>query len=270
MVTDAANSTVARARRSRGFRVAARAGFALNGLLNLLIGVLAIAVAVAGGSAAGADSGGALAGLASAPGGLVLIWLIAVGTAALGLWMLAESLFERDGDRAKRWAARGKDVGKGIAYLAVATLAVTTALGGSSGGGGTEESLTARALATPGGVILVVAVGLGIIGVGGYLVAKGARRRFLDDLDPPTGAARSAVTVVGVLGYVARGIAFGTIGVLLIVAAATADSSAAGGLDDALAALADLPFGKVLLVAIGAGFIASGVYGALRARFARL
>ena len=248
--------------------MAARLGFAVTGLLNITIGVLALGVAGSGASGS-ASPNGALAGLAQGPGGQVLIWVIAVGMLALGVWQLASAALASEPDRTKRWATRAKLLGKGVAYLAIAAIAVSVALRGGGGGGG-EEDLTATLLATPGGVVLVVAVGLLALGVGVHLVVKGARRSFLDDLTPPAGPVGTATTVLGVTGYVARGVAFGVIGILSLVAAVTADPSRAGGLDDALAALAALPAGQVLLVAIALGFIAFGVYSFVRARYARL
>lgn len=268
-MTDAPASAARRAQSSPAARIAARTGFAMNGLLNAAIGVIAIGIAVSGASGT-ADPNGALTGLAQGPGGQLIIWVIAVGMLALGLWQLASATLVRETDSKKRLAARVKLVGKGIAYLAIGVIAARIALSGGSGGGGGEESFTATALATPGGVVLVVLVGLGALGVGVYMVVKGVRRTFLDDLTAPSGTLRAPITVVGVVGYVARGIAFAVIGVLFIAAAVTADASQAGGLDDALAALAALPYGQVVLVAIGVGFIAYGIYSVVRARYAKL
>ncbi|WBU39001.1 DUF1206 domain-containing protein [Homoserinibacter sp. YIM 151385] len=275
MTSDAPRSAARRIQQTPGFRTAARVGYAVNGLLNLLIGVLAISVAVAGASSGSADQQGALSSLASAPGGVLLIWVIAVGTAALGLWQIAGGVLATGEDAKERWATRLKEIGKGVAYLAISGIAIGTAIGGGSGGsggsgGGSEESLTATLLATPGGVVLVVAVGLGALGVGGYMVAKGARRKFLEDITQPGGTAGRVALVTGIIGYVARGVAIGAIGVLFIAAGLTADPERAGGLDDGLAAVAELPFGQVLLVGIGVGFIAYGVYCGVRARYAKL
>lgn len=261
-----ARSTASRAQNTPVVRTLARAGFAVNGLLNVLIGLLALGV-VGGGEDAG--PGGALAGVAAAPGGLVLIVVIVVGLAALGVWQFASAALERDPDRRRRWMSRAKLIGKGVAYLVLAAIGVRVALEGS-GGGGAEEDLTARALATPGGVVLIVLIGLGTIAVGGYLVVKGVTQRFLDDLDAPSGTLGTATIVLGTVGYVARGIAFGVIGVLFVVAAVSSDSARAGGLDDALATLRTLPFGPMLLVVVALGFVAFGVYSGVRARYARL
>lgn len=257
------------AQRSPALRTLARVGHAANGILNVLIGGLAIGVAI-GGASGSADQAGALQNLASTPGGIILVWVIAVGMLALGFWHLVTAVLARSEDRKELWKTRVKEGGKGVAYLAIAAIAIRVATSGSGGGSGGEESVTARLLASPGGVILVVLGGLVILGIGIAFVAKGIRRKFLDDLGLPGGRTGRAVTLLGIVGYVARGIAVGTIGILFVVAAATADPQKAGGLDDALSTLAGLPFGQILLVAIGVGFIAYGVYCGARARWGRL
>ena len=68
----------------------------------------------------------------------------------------------------------------------------------------------------------------------------------------------------------AKGTALAVLGVLFVVAASTADPDRAGGLDRAFQAIARVPFGEILVVLIGAGFIAYGIYCGFRARFARL
>lgn len=250
-------------------RIGARLGHAVNGLLNVTIGALALGIAGVG-AASDANPGDALAGLARAPGGQLLIWVIVAGMLALGLWQFSSAVREPDSDRKRRWLTRLGLIGKGVAYIVLAAIAIGAALRGASGGGESEEGVTAQALASPGGVVLVVLAGLIALGVGGYLVAKGVRRGFLDDLRLPAGTLGKVITVLGVLGYGARGIAIGVVGILFIAAAITADPAKAGGLDDALAVLAALPFGQALLVGIGVGFIAYGAYAFARARFARL
>ena len=78
------------------------------------------------------------------------------------------------------------------------------------------------------------------------------------------------MTALGVIGYSAEGVALMVVGILFWVAAATLDPTRASGLDGALRALAGVPFGEFILVVIGAGFIAYGLYSEFRARYARL
>lgn len=257
----AAASTVQQSSALKGL---ARVGYAVDGVLHILIGVLAIATVV-GASSQSADQAGALQTIADQPFGLFLLWIIAAGMIGLALFYLASGITTRGSDR-DTWMKRAKFFGKAVVYAALTALAVSVAVGSGSSGGG--SSMTATLLANPAGVVLVVLIGLGVLGVGVYQVAKGARQKFFDDLNAPT--PRTPVTVVGTAGYIAKGIAFATIGILFIVAAFTHDPSTTAGLDGALKTLAQLPFGIVILVVVALGFMLYGVYCFVRARFARL
>lgn len=254
---------------SAALETLARAGHAANGVLHILIGALAISVAT--GAAATADQGGALAAVASTPFGAVLLWAMGIGLAALALWGFAEAVFFAQGSSSsERWKSRAKEAGKAAAYTVVSATAFRYAAGGSSDGDQAAQSTTSDLLGTPFGVVLVLIAALGVLAIGGYFVYKGARQKFLEDIRRPAGAVGSATTILGTVGYIAKGIALATVGILLAAAAVTGDASRSGGLDEALKALSDLPLGMIVLVIVGAGFVAYGAYCFVRARFARL
>ena len=255
-------------RNSTAVHALARAGYAVNGVVNAVIGFIAIGIALSGGGSA--DQSGAFGAIASTPGGLVALWVIAVALAALGIWYLVGSVLTQGKDTKYRAANIAIEIGKGIAYLALAATAFGFAVGGGGGSSKQSSSLTADLLATPGGVVLIVVIGLAICGIGAYMVRKGITRKFEEDLTMPTGTAAKGVRAVGIAGYVARGVALFIVGVLFVVAAVTADPDKATGLDGALKTLASLPFGQVILVLVGLGFIAYGVYSVARARLAKL
>ncbi|MBD8141526.1 MULTISPECIES: DUF1206 domain-containing protein [Frigoribacterium] len=265
--TDQARGAASRLQDSRALTTAARVGFAMNGLLHVVIGVIALGVAFGGGGEA--DQGGALGQFASRPGGVFLLWLIVVGLWGLGLFQLLEAALVRGTDK-DAWAERAKEGGKGVAYLAVGFTAFTFARGSSSDSSGQTQTLSARLLSAPGGVVLLVVVALAIVAIGAYFVVKGVKQKFREDLTLPGGAAGRGTVALGVTGYVAKGIALGVVGVLFAVAAVTSDPSEATGLDGALKALAALPFGVVVLTAVALGLMAYGAYCAVRARRARL
>ena len=105
----------------------------------------------------------------------------------------------------------------------------------------------------------------------GYHVVKGVRKKFLQDLAGTGGRAVAPVVVrLGQTGYVAKGIALGVVGGLVVAAAVTTDPERAGGLDEALRTLRDQPFGPALLLVTALGIAAYGGYSFARARFARL
>jgi hypothetical protein len=261
---DTVRSGASTLRGSRVFQTLASGGYAVNGLIHMLIG--AIALTVAFGGQGEADQGGALAQVASYPFGRVILWVVVVALAALGLFQFVGAALVRGGEKSD-WADRIKEAAKGLAYFAVGATALTYAMGGSSDSGNQTQSFSASLLAAPGGVVLLVIIGVATMAVGGYFVVKGIRRTFLDDLALPNARWKRGASGLGVAGYVSKGVAIVVVGVLFIVAAVTADASEATGLDGALKSLAALPAGVVLLVAIGAGLVAYGVYCFVRARF---
>ncbi len=99
---------------------------------------------------------------------------------------------------------------------------------------------------------------------------KGVKKKFMTDIRDPSGTFGDATVIVGVVGYVAKGIAIAVVGILFVVAAFTTDPDAADGLDGALKSLVQLPFGVVVLSVVALGLIAFGIYSFVRAKYARL
>ena len=264
-----ASAAADKAQDSTAFRIAARIGYVVLGLLHLLIGVIAIAIAT-GGAGDSADQSGALAQIASAPAGLMLLWVIVVGLVALAIWQISEAIVERNPDAKKRWGYRAKYVGTAVAYAAIAGTAFTAAMGGRSDSSASTKNLSATLLASPGGVFLLVLVGLVVAAIGVSFVVRGITRAFLKNLSVPSGPAGRGIRVFGTVGYVAKGIAVGVAGILFLVAALTHDPIASSGLDGALRSLAGLPFGQIVLWLVGAGLVVYGLFCFARARYARM
>ncbi|PZE79748.1 hypothetical protein DEI91_15115 [Curtobacterium sp. MCBD17_032] len=117
-------------------------------------------------------------------------------------------------------------------------------------------------------LLFVVAAVAVAIGVG--LVVIGVRGSWKKHLRPQPQSVRRPVAVLATLGYVAKGIAVVIVGVLVAVAAVRSDPEQASGLDGAFDALRSMPGGSVVLVVVGLGFAAFGVYSFFRARYARI
>jgi hypothetical protein len=262
-----------RAARSPALERAARAGFAASGLVHLLVAYLALRVAWSGGGER-ADQSGALSVLAENPFGQAVLWLTALGCAALALWQVADVVLETRGERdrpgrtAKDRAVRiAKGVGVGAVYTVLAVSAARFAVGEGRSSSSQSKGLTARLLEQPGGRVLVVLVGVVVVVVGGYHCYKGLTRGFLDDLRENPGP---AVVRLAVVGHVAKGVALVVVGLLFCLAGVRRSPGEAGGLDTALKTLRDAPAGPYLLTAVALGIAAYGVYMFARARYARL
>ncbi|MEV7635887.1 DUF1206 domain-containing protein [Pseudarthrobacter enclensis] len=263
-----AASNAASATRSPALRVLARAGFVFIGLVHILIGV--IALQVAGGQGGEADQTGAIGTVASKPGGVFLLWAGAAACAALALWMVSEAFFEAraQSESKKKLQKAGTAAGKAVVFGVLAFTFGVFATGGSKSSSQSATDFTARLMAAPAGVVLLVAVGLAIIGAGAYYAYKGFTRDFMEDLQNP-GNARTAVEWIGSIGYIAKGVVLAVVGVLVIAAAVTADPSKSTGLDGGLKTLGSQPYGTVLLAVIAAGLVCYGVYSMARARYGK-
>lgn len=247
---------------------AARVGLVAYGLVHLLIAWLAIRLAF--GEHSGKPSAkGALQELAQQPLGHVLLVVVAIGMFLLVVWRLLEAGFgHRDEDGAKRALTRLFSVGKAIIYGAIGVSALRVSLGDSGSSGGGTEGWTAKLMGLPGGVVLVGAVGLGIIGYGGFLIWRGLSGGFEEYLDAQgrSGESGTAYLWFGRVGYVGKGCAYLIVGVLFGYAALTHDPKRSGGLDHALHKLLQQPFGPVLLTLVAAGFGCYGLFCFARAR----
>ena len=270
----AAPKRVAReAEQSTPLRALARGGYAANGLVHILIGIIALVVAFGGDGAT--DQSGALMVIAAAPLGFVGLWVISVALCALGVWQLLEGILVPKGADdaqgiAKRWGLRVGAWGQAAIFVALGLIAGSVALGARIDTEEAVESASRGLLSIPGGPIVLVLVGLGI-GIGGIaFVVMGARRSFRSKITIPHRGFGRNLAGLGVVGFIAKGIALLIVGILLVVASLSGDADTAGGLDGALKALLSLALGPMLVAVVGIGFLAYGVFCLFRARFAKL
>jgi hypothetical protein len=244
------------------FERLARGGFVVSGLLHLVVGYLAIRIAF--GEAGTADQTGALATLASKPGGPVALWFAAAALLVLGLWRLVETALGRSSDEHSSGVLdRAKAFSLAVVYVALAYSAFGFARGAGKSAGQQNSTISARLMQSTVGTIALVVCGVIVVAVGGYHIYKGASRSFLDDLK---GKSPNVVRRLGIVGYVAKGIVIAAAGVLVIVAALWSQPEKATGLDAALKTLGAQPYGRVGLVAAGLGIITYGFYSFAMAR----
>jgi hypothetical protein len=104
------------------------------------------------------------------------------------------------------------------------------------------------------------------------LAWRGLRTKFEEHLDLSElgPGARSALITLGKVGYIARGIVFSLVGILVVVAAVTFDPDKARGMDAALRQVAAQPYGPWLLSLMALGLMCFGVYSFAESRYRRL
>lgn len=266
--TSQLGATARRAARSDTLEKLARMGFIAYGATHLVVAWLAVQIALGGAPAAG-DESGAFQLLAGQPFGVAVLWIVALGLAAMTLWQLLEAAVgHRNEPGNERTLERVASAVRVVLYGLFAYSAAKMALSGKSSTDAKEQTATS-ALATSSGRFWVIVVGLLVLGVGVGLVIYGVIRRFEKHLkvrEIPA-AQRRTVRSLGIAGYSAKGVAYGVAGALLISAALTYRPAGSRGLDSALHALAGYPWGQLLLLLIALGIAAFGVFGLIQARY---
>jgi hypothetical protein len=272
MVNTPLQGAASRATDSDAFEYAARAGFAFSGVLHVLVAYIIGRIAF--GAGGNADQSGAMATLARQTGGALILWVVAVGLVALGLWRIAEAIVgskpgERSGggqDDTPAWK-RAKSLGLAIVNFAIAFSAARFAMGSGQQSSQQNAGVSAQMMQSGWGKAILIVVALGLVAIGGYHVYKGASKKFFKDLRVSGG---KGVTAVGIIGYAAKGMVLAGAGVLVIVAILQTDPSKAAGLDAAVKTLGHAPFGRVLLVVAALGIASFGAYSFVRSRYGRM
>ncbi|WP_062301785.1 DUF1206 domain-containing protein [Demequina subtropica] len=243
---------------------AARAGYAVSGLLHVALGAVIVRIGIGAGGEA--DQSRLLASVGDGALGRVL--LVAAGAALLALaaWQAADAV------RTSEARDRVKAAGKAAVYLALAATAVSIALGSAAQDQDSQaHGIAGTLMGAPAGRILVGAVGLGIVAAGAFHVVKGVTRRFEEELRSPTRREVGlGIRWLGTVGYVAKGLALGVVGALFTFAAIAADPDKAEGIDGAVERLRDAPGGPAIVIAVGLGFAAYGLFAIARTRYARM
>ena len=258
---------------SKALEVLARIGLVAYGVVHLLVGWLALQIAWGLARSDSADTSGAMKTLADQPFGQVLLWLVAVGLAALALWQASEVIWGyRNLEGAERVRKQITSSAKAVIFAALGYSAGAATLGAGSSSSQSQQQATSGVLGWPGGRVIVIVAGLVIIGVGVAAIVKGVKKSFAEEIDtsPLSPTLRTVIARLGQVGYIAKGLALGVVGGLLSYATLTFDSNKAQGLDGAMQTILAQPFGRFLLTAVALGFAAFGLFAILQSRYRRM
>lgn len=254
----------------------ARFGYVAKGIVYIIIGVLALLTAFGRGGET-TDSRGALERIVTQPFGQILLGAVAVGLVGYALWRFVQAGADPEGKGTgfKGVAVRLGYAFSGVLHAGLAFTAVQLVLSAGNdrrGRGDATQDWTARALSLPLGRWLIVIAGLGIIGFGIFQLGKAYTAKFRKKLrlNEMSNTEQTWATRGGRLGFAARGIVFGVIGVFLVQAALRYDPSRAQGVGGALDALARQSYGSIILGVVALGLIAYGLFMFVEARYRRL
>lgn len=262
--------TARQAHRSDTVEGLARVGIAARGLIWLVVGLLGLAVVLGGDEQT--DKGGALREIADRPLGELLLVVLVAGFLGYAAWqLLSAAVGHRDEDGPKRWGKRAVSLGKGLLYAALALSTLRFLLNGIPAPDQTG-SLTARLMSQPGGRTLVGLVGVGLLVAGVVIAVRALREKHTKRLKQyrlPRSLRRPAI-VLGIAGLVGHGAVFALIGTFLVRAAWQFDAAQAKGLDAALQALAQQPYGRFLLAVAVAAMLCYALWSFVEAAYRRI
>jgi hypothetical protein len=254
----------------------ARFGYATKGLLYVIIGGLALRLALGLGGKA-EDAHGAVEIIGRQPFGKGLLVVLTLGLAGHALWRFTQAVFNVEHCR-KTLPGVFRRILYGVLggiYSSLAVLAARAAfldVSPKAEAGDQAKTWTAKLLEMPYGVTLVVVAGVVVACVGVWNIKRAIGADFMEEL--ATGKMSSAqegvAKTVGRLGLLARAVTFGVVGWFIVKAAMQHDPSEARGMREALLEIARQPYGAILLGIVAAGLTAYGLHCFVQARFRRL
>lgn len=245
----------------------ARAGFVARGVVYIVIGILAVLVALGFGRH-DLDRAGALTAIADEPFGELLLWLLVIGFVGLTLWRAVRAV-----DSAESGGHRLLDAVRAVVY-AIAAWSTYQFLAHGRTPTTSDDSahdVSARLLHTDGGRVLMIVLSLAVIAVGIAIVVRAIGKRFAERLRTGwmTYRTRDLVLRLGQAGHIARGVIVGAFGVFALQAALSDTPGRSKGLDATLRSFAQTSFGPLVLVLVALGLIAFGLYSFAEARWRR-
>lgn len=254
----------------------ARFGFYTKGFLFVVIGLLAILVAVGESDGMLTDPTGALTRIAQLTFGKILLIIFIVGAFGHGAWNILRGLADVD-NAGKSWQGiikRILAVGVGSFYLYLAWTAWDLILTAhiTSQNGDVQKTFVSILLAVPLGAILVTIIGFVIIGAGVHECYSGISGKYQENFKmyQLEGTKLTVLNILGYFGFISRALIFALIGYFFVSAAFYYDPKIVVGVDGALLALSQTYFGKSLLFVTATGLVCQGFLSVYEARYRRV
>ncbi|MGE5223052.1 MAG: DUF1206 domain-containing protein [Omnitrophica WOR_2 bacterium] len=248
----------------------AKIGYFAKGIVYIAWGIFALQ-AVYGYGNKKVDMNTTLAKIVTQPFGRYLLFIILIGLVAYVLWRLILLVLNPEH---QGLVTRFGYLSSGLGYAGLALAAYGLVTGTGSGGSSSTgpHDFTVRVLHLPAGRWIVAAVGLFIIISGFYQMYYGYKAKFKANmrLSEMKVEQRKAAVGAGQFGSIARGIIYLIVGIFLVQAALQYNPSKAGGLGDALVALAKAPYGIYVFAIVALGLLAYGIFSEVMARYYRL
>jgi len=275
---DAAARFLARGGSGVWLRAVSRLGLVCRGTVYLLVGYLALRLALAthGRRGAPASSGGAVQAASEPSWGRVLLVLLVAGLGAYALTQLVEAVFRpsQAASMIGRWRQRAVSSWGCLLYVAfclsTARLVLVSAAKQTAGSEQRQDTdVTAELLRTGWGRLLLVLVGVGLVAAGVEVGRRSVRLDFRERFTAAhmSGALATLIRVLGGLGCAARAVVFVLAGFFIVKAAVLSSSGQAKGLDAVFRSVASSAGGSWLLGLLASGVVCYGLYCLFEARY---
>jgi hypothetical protein len=254
-------------RHRRSLELLTRTGWLAKGVVYVLFGVTAIAIARQSAPSDEASPKGALGKLLEAPAGRGLLAVIAVGLLLYCVWRAASAVLV-DGSDLEAWGDRAGYSFSALFYVALGVVAAQSAWRGTQPDrSSTVESVSRSLLESGIGRWVLAAGGIATIAVGVFFVVRKAlMRSFADDVAGVTedgwkqdGLDR-VIWFAGVSGWIGRGVVTALVGYFVLRSAIDFDPDEARGFDRALREATTSTTGSVLVWVSGIGLISYGIF----------
>ncbi|MDP9325991.1 MAG: DUF1206 domain-containing protein [Candidatus Dormibacteraeota bacterium] len=265
--------TIRTAATNPALEFAERVGYAARGLLYMVMGLLALGVALGIGGT-NTDQPGSLAFITANPFGKVILVVVVIALLAYSIWGFVRAFFDplHRGHDAMGVADRVGFISSAVSYAAIAVLGLQMLAGvGSASGDGTQKLVT-TILTLPAGQWLTLGIGVASVGVGLGQFFASYKATFKKDMKQSemSHAERKVTDFLGRFGMFSRGVTFSLVGVFLVQAGLHRDAGLAHGFGGAFAVILAQSYGHPLLGLVALGFVALGLHSFAMARYARL
>lgn len=251
----------------------ARIGYMVDGVVYLLVGLLALDASL-GARSPNVGREEALRAIVAEPFGRTLLVLIALGLVAYSIGHLFMAARDPEKETKKgivNVVNRSAHALNGVITLSLALVAgqLGLGLGPTTSDGRTPADWTRELLALPLGQVLVIGIGLALLGLALHQIHKAITANFrkVMRLDQMSARQERWLMWLGRIGYAVRSVIYGLMGLFLIQASRNFDPNEARGLGQTLVAIASQEYGFYLLAAVAAGFMAFGIYVILVGRY---
>ncbi len=243
-------------------------GFIAKGVVYAVIGIYALGLALGyGGAFLGSED--TPKAVQRQPFGDVLLVLLGVGLACHAVWRLVSAFEKIPGKKSAL-----KRAGKRVASLGSALIAgflALTAFQHLAGRSSSRGSWVQRVLRHDGGDWVILAIGVGFIGAGGYQFYRAFTRKFRKDLETHemSDTGRTWLLRISRFGIAVRGVVFLVVGWLFVQTGLHASSHKATGMGAALREIMQQTWGTWLLGIAAAGMLAYALFMMVNAGYRR-